>query len=286
MSASFGPAGTPEDFISYGFKGSLDVPKYINKMELDCFEYQCGQGVRIKEELARKIGTAAKDANVGMSLHAPYFISLSSVEKEKRDNSIDYILQSARAVDWLGGTRIVIHSGSCSKISREEALAFAKETLSEARKALVAEGLEHIRCCPETMGKINQLGDLNEVMELCSLDESFLPCIDFGHLNARTFGASNSYDAYKNILDTIENKLGKSRLNEFHSHFSKIEYTDNGGEKKHLTFEDKTYGPNYEPLMELVYSRGLSPIFICESAGTQGIDAKAMKKYYIEVSEG
>lgn len=285
MSAFFGPAGTPLDFSEKGYKNSLDVPDYIVSCGLDAFEYQCGQGVRIKEELASKLGNKAKEAGVRLSLHAPYFISLSSVEKEKRDNSINYILQSARAVDWMGGTRIVIHSGSCSKISREEALSLAKETLMRARDALVAEGLSHIRCCPETMGKINQLGTLDEVMELCALDESFLPCIDFGHLNARTFGNSNSVEAYTEILDAIENRLGKSRLNEFHSHFSKIEYTENGGEKKHLTFEDTVYGPDFEPLMELVYKRGLSPTFICESAGTQGLDAKAMKDYYMGLTE-
>ena len=85
------------------------------------------------------------------------------------------------------------------------------------------------------------------------------------------------------IFKTIENKLGKSRLNEFHSHFSKIEYTENGGEKRHLTFEDTVYGPEYEPLMELVYRYGISPTFICESAGTQGIDAKSMKDYYMNL---
>ena len=117
-------------------------------------------------------------------------------------------MQSARAVDWLGGTRIVIHSGSCSKMSREEALSLAKDTLKRAREALVSEGLDHIRCCPETMGKINQLGDLNEVMELCLVDESFLPCIDFGHLNARTLGNSKTKEDYDNILKTIKNKIG------------------------------------------------------------------------------
>ena len=286
MSAFFGPAGTPDDFTSMGYKNSLDIPDYIEKIGLDAFEYQCGQGVRIGEQLALKIGEKAKEKNIQMSLHAPYFISLSSIEEEKRNNSIGYILQSARAVNALGGTRIIIHSGSCSKMTREQALDFAKETLLKARKALCDEGLSHIRCCPETMGKINQLGDLYEVMELCKLDESFLPCIDFGHLNARTNGSIKTPADFEKILDTIENELGKSRLNEFHSHFSKIEYTEKGGEVKHLTFEDKIYGPDYEPLMELIYKKNLSPTFICESRGTQGIDALEMKNYYQRQNRG
>ena len=129
------------------------------------------------------------------------------------------------------------------------------------------------------MGKINQLGTLDEVLELCALDERLIPCIDFGHLNARTLGGLNSFDDFKAVFDRVENKLGISRLREFHSHFSKIEYSA-GGEKRHLTFEDKVFGPDYQPVIELVLKKNCSPTIICESAGTQAEDAKAMKDYY------
>ncbi|MGN0691773.1 MAG: TIM barrel protein [Oscillospiraceae bacterium] len=280
MSAKFGPAGAAESFKTMGYKKTVQIGEYLNKFGLDHFEYQCGQGVRIGEAPARELGKALADHGITVSVHAPYFISLSSVEEEKRDNSINYILASAKAVDFMGGDRIVIHSGSCSKMTREEALALAKETMKKARQALIENGLEHIHCCPETMGKVNQLGDLNEVLELCSVDESFIPTIDFGHLNARTFGSIKTKEDYAAILDEIENRLGHDRAKIFHSHFSKIEYTEKGGEKKHLTFEDNVYGPQYEPLMELVYERGLSPTFICESAGTQTEDAQTMKLFY------
>lgn len=280
MSAKFGPAGTAESFKQMGYKKTIQLGEYLEKFGLNHFEYQCGQGVRIGEESARAFGKMLAEKNISVSIHAPYFISLSSVEEEKRDNSINYILESARAADYMGADRIVIHSGSCSKMTREEALELAKATMKKAREALVAEGLGHIHCCPETMGKINQLGDLNEVMELCRIDDTFIPTIDFGHLNARTLGSIKGKSDYAAILDTIENKLGHDRLNCFHSHFSKIEYTEKGGEKKHLTFADEIYGPQYEPLMELIYERSLSPTFICESAGTQTEDAQTMKLYY------
>ncbi len=280
MSAKFGPAGTAESFKQMGYKKTIQLGEYLEKFGLNHFEYQCGQGVRIGEESARAFGKMLAEKNISVSIHAPYFISLSSVEEEKRDNSINYILESARAADYMGADRIVIHSGSCSKMTREEALELAKATMKKAREALVAEGLGHIHCCPETMGKINQLGDLNEVMELCRIDDTFIPTIDFGHLNARTLGSIKGKSDYAAILDTIENKLGHDRLNCFHSHFSKIEYTEKGGEKKHLTFADEIYGPQYEPLMELIYERNLSPTFICESAGTQTEDAQTMKLYY------
>lgn len=278
----FGPAGNAASFSEMGYKNSLDVPDYIVKMGLDCYEYQCGRGVNIGEEKAKLLGEKASAAGIGLSLHAPYYISMSSVEEEKRKNSVNYILASARAVNTMGGNRIVVHTGSCGKISREEALALAKDTMRMALDALDSEGLSNIHICPETMGKVNQLGTLDEVLELCLLDERLIPCIDFGHLNARDLGSLKEFSDYENIFIKIRDRLGTDRLKSFHSHFSKIEYTT-GGEKRHLTFEDTVYGPDYEPVMELVLKYGCDPTFICESAGTQAEDAKKMKDYYYSI---
>ena len=280
MPAKFGPAGNSDSF-SAKYKSSADAPLFLKEMGLDCYEYQCGRGVKVSDKTASAIRANAEKTGIKLTLHAPYFISLSSVEPEKRDNSINYILQSCDAAMRISADRIVIHSGSCSKMSREEALELAKDTLTRARKQAVEQGFEDVHFCPETMGKTNQLGNLTEVMELCRLDDTFLPCIDFGHLNARTFGGIKSIQDYEKMLDEVENALGHDRLKIFHSHFSKIMYTEPGGEKKHLTFEDEEYGPEYEPLMELVAKKNLSPVFICESAGTQAEDALKMKESYL-----
>ncbi len=278
----FGPAGNSESFSAMGYKSSLDVPEYVVKMGLDCFEYQCGRGVNIGEEKARQLGEKAANAGISLSLHAPYYISMSSVEEEKRLNSVNYILASARAVNAMGGNRIIVHTGSCGKISREQALELALDTMKKSIDALDSEGLSHIHICPETMGKVNQLGTLYEVLELCKLDERLIPCIDFGHLNARDLGVLKTVSDFENIFTSIKNELGSDRLKVFHSHFSKIEYTT-GGEKRHLTFSDSVFGPDYEPVMELTYKYGCDPTFICESAGTQAEDAKQMKDYYLSL---
>lgn len=279
MFAKFGPGGNSAAF-SKKYKSTADAPLYLKEMGLSAYEYECGQGVKISQASAEIFGKNAKENGISLSLHSPYFISLSSVEKEKRDNSIQYILQSAQAASWMGADRIVIHSGSCAKITREEALELAKDTLRRARQACIENGFENLILCPETMGKINQLGDLNEVMELCLVDDSFLPCIDFGHLNARTFGSIKDKADYERIINTIENRLGSDRAKLFHSHFSKIEFTPKGGEKAHLTFKDEIYGPQFEPLMEIIAKKNLTPTFICESAGTQDVDALSMMTYY------
>ena len=279
MLAIFGPAGNSKSFTEMGYKHSLQVPEYLEKMGLNAFEYQCGRGVNIGLDKAQQLGLKAKEKRITLSLHAPYYISMSSVDKEKRLNSVNYILNSARAVNAMGGNRIVVHTGSCGKISREEALRLALDTMSIALKALDENGLGNVHICPETMGKINQLGTLSEVIALCELDERLIPCIDFGHLNARTGGGLKNIEDFEYIFNEIENRLGEYRLRNFHSHFSKIEYTV-GGEKKHLTFEDDVFGPDFEPVMELIYKKSCSPTIICESDGTQAEDARTMKLYY------
>ena len=282
MAAKFGPAGTGDDFKAKGFKSSLQVPGYLVDMGLDHFEYQCGRGVNIGIDKAHELGKIAKENGISISLHAPYYISMSSVEEEKRLNSVNYILASARAVKAMGGDRIIVHTGSCGKISREEALTLAIDTMKLSQKALDEEGLSDIHICPETMGKVNQLGTLNEVLELCKVDERIIPCIDFGHLNARDLGVLKDINDFEKIFLEIRNQLGEDRFKIFHSHFSKIEYTT-GGEKRHLTFEDEVYGPNFESVLELVAKYNLNPTFVCESAGTQAEDAKKMKDFYLSL---
>ena len=282
MTAKFGPAGNSKSFFEKGYKHALEVPKYLNEMGLDAFEYQCGRGVNIGEEKAVLFGKEAQKRGITLSLHAPYYISMSSIDEEKRLNSINYILASARAANAMGADRIIVHTGSCGKISREEALALAKDTMRLSISALDNENLSHIHICPETMGKVNQLGTLNEVLSLCELDERLIPCIDFGHLNARDLGFFKTYSDYEGVFIAIKDRLGEERLKNFHSHFSKIEYTA-GGEKRHLTFEDTVYGPDFEPVMELTYKYGCNTRYICESDGTQSEDAKQMKDYYEKI---
>lgn len=274
---TFGPGGNSESFGKRKFPEQL--PEYLASMGLNGYEIECGRGVRIAEKTYSLLPQIAKENNIYVTLHTPYFISLSSENEETRLKSVTYIEESAVAAHKLGVKKIVVHSGSCAKMPRETALELAKDTLKRAQERLDELGLTEIVICPETMGKINQLGTLSEVMELCKVDERFLPCVDFGHLNARTLGGIKGSGDYAAILDEIENKLGFDRLKNFHVHFSKIQYTA-GGEKCHLTFADNEYGPDFEPLMELFAKRGLEPSVICESAGTQAEDAAMMKKVY------
>jgi deoxyribonuclease-4 len=279
---TFGPGGNSESFYNEGMKATIQAPGWLAARGLDAYEYQAGNGLTAGEATLKKIGDKAREHGILMSLHTPYFISLSGVEEEKRLGSIDYISRSLAAAEALAADTIVIHTGSAAKITREEAMALAADTLE---KNLEVNGKTSIRMGLETMGKLNQLGTLDEVLTLCKISPLYHPVVDFGHLNARHLGGYfPTVDSYRAIFDRIANALGDDYAYNLHCHFSKIEFTDKG-EKKHLTFSDTVFGPDFEPLAEAIVREGVCPRIICESAGTMAEDALYMKNLWQNAKE-
>ncbi|HAA26095.1 MAG TPA: endonuclease IV [Ruminiclostridium sp.] len=255
------------------------MPRWLKKMGLNAYEYQCNKGTNIKKETAEKIGEEAKKAGIRMSIHAPYYINLASTEEEKRENSIKYILKTLQIAEWMGAGRIVVHPGTVGKMSREKAMSLALPTLAQALTEADLSGFADISICPEVLGRISQLGDLDEIILMCGLDESMIPCVDFGHVYARSLGRLKTIDDYRHIFNTLENSLGKDRTNKIHIHFSRIEFTD-AGERRHHTIEDTEYGPDFEPLAKVLAERKAEPVIICESRDRMAEDALILKQIY------
>ena len=275
----FGPAGNDDDFYNAGFKNSEQMPEFLAKVGLDAYEYQCSRGVRVSDDKAEKLKQAAIKYNIELSVHSPYYISLSTQEEEKKKSTIKYITDTMVAAKKMGATRVVVHAGSLLGLDRAYAVESACNLLKRALEEADKLGLGSITVCPETMGKINQLGDSKEIIQMCKVDERLIPTIDFGHLYCRSLGELNSVDAWKKELQMYIDELGYDRMKHFHSHFSKMEYTENGGEKQHVTFADEGFGPDYKAVINAIKKLKLEPTIICESAGTQSLDAKEMKDY-------
>lgn len=277
IAPAFGPGGNSDAFHLTRMK-TEDAPLWLSEIGLDAYEYEAGRGVSASDTALTRLGACARENGIYLSVHAPYFISLSGVVPETRYKSIGYIAESLHAAELLGADTIVVHTGSAAKITREEAMRLAADTLYHTLEELAPQntviGLE-------TMGKQNQLGTLEEVITLCKMDSRLQPVVDFGHMNARDLGGVfQTADDYRKVFDQIANALGDASARNLHCHFSKIEWTG-AGEKRHLTFEDTAFGPDFEPLMEALFLEKLTPTIICESAGTQSDDALAMKqKYY------
>ncbi len=202
----FGTAGLSDSYRVRSFDPQA-MAEYTASFGLTAFEYQCGRGVRLGLDKAAALKEAFDAKGITFSVHAPYYISMSSLEEDKRLNSVNYLLQSCALVKALGGRRVIFHAGSCGKQSREAALEKALDTMRRAVQAVDEAGYGDCILCPETMGKVNQLGTLDEVLALCSVDERMIPCVDFGHLYARSQGTELNDETapadYAAILDAI-----------------------------------------------------------------------------------
>lgn len=277
----FGVAGNPQDFYDKGNKVSEQMPQYLSDFGLDLYEYQCSRGVRISDEKAKNLKKQSRKYGITLSVHAPYYISLSTQEEEKKKSTIKYLTDTMIAAQKMGADRIVVHAGALLGLDRNYAVSSACQLLKLALDTADSMGLGEITICPETMGKINQLGNSREIIQMCQIDERLIPTIDFGHLYCRSLGKLITKQDWLEELSQYIDKLGYERMKYFHSHFSKMIYTT-GGEKCHVTFENQESGPDFNIILDVLNTLQLEPRIICESAGTQSIDAKIMKNSYLK----
>ena len=170
-------------------------------------------------------------------------------------------------------------------MEREQAVKNILTLFPQILEKLEAQGLlEGITLCPETMGKLGQIGDIEEILCICALDERLIPCVDFGHIYARRLGQFGDKKSFAAILDGIESSLGKERAKQIHVHFSRIEFTK-GGEKRHWNYQDIQYGPNFDPLAALLAQRDYTAVVICESSGKMAEDAATYRDMYLKARE-
>lgn len=280
----FGPSGNSDIFYEQGYKSSLEMPAWLRNMGLDAYEYSCARGVRIKPDMAEKLGSIAKENGITLSVHAPYYINLASEDSQAMEKSFEYIIDTSIIADYMGAERVVLHPGSLGKLTRSRAFLNIKNNLCRVSEILKKKKIKAV-LCPETLGKKNQMGTLDEILELCLMDESLIPTLDFAHLHALNAGALQKKSDYKKVFDRLFEVLGEKRGKTIHIHYSRVEFTNKGGEKKHWCYDDTQYGPEFEPLAECLIEYGVSATIISESRGTMAEDALKVKKIYRRIAE-
>lgn len=277
-----GPSGNSEAFYAAGYKHTYEAAAWLHTLGLNAFEYSFGRGVSIGDASAQKIQEEFCAYGIEISAHAPYYTNFANESDEMIEKSVGYILRSIAAVHKMGGQRVVFHPASCGKSERGEAVARAERNIARmaetAHAAFDAKNVPFI-LCPETMGKLQQIGRVEEVIAFCKLDPALYPCYDFGHINAYSQGSLRTIDDFRRIVDTTADALGDEKTRNMHIHFSKIQYGASG-EIRHLTFADTVYGPEYEPLGKLIEEYKLTPFIVSESDGTQSDDASFMKNFH------
>lgn len=275
----FGPSGNSTRFYDEGHAHTVEAAKWLKDLGLDAYEYSFGRGINISDATAESIGNQFAQYGVEISVHAPYYINFANPDDAMAEKSYNYVLNSCRKLQFFGGRRVVFHPATVGKMQREDAVALAEKRIALLVEKIYEAGLGDYMFCPETMGKINQIGDVKEIVRFCKLDKCLVPCVDFGHLNARTLGSLKNADDFERLIVYMLENLDFERVSNMHIHFSKIEYAK-GGEVRHLTFEDKVYGPDFLPLAEVLKKYRLEPYIICESDGSQADDAVQMKNIY------
>ena len=275
----FGPSGNSESFYAAGYSHTEQSAKFVKDLGLNCFEYSFGRGVRMTEDKAISIGDAFKAQGVEISVHAPYYINFANPDDEMAAKSYGYVLDSAKMAKLMGGKRVVFHPASQGKMEREQAVALTEERLKILRDYLYMNDLGDMMICPETMGKIAQIGTIEEIVRFCKIDSIYTPCVDFGHVNAREQGSLKTEQDYLSRLEYMVSELGYERMKHFHVHFSKIMYSAKG-EVKHLTFADEIFGPDFEPLAVALKKLRLEPYIVSESDGLQAEEAQVMRDIY------
>ncbi len=257
----FGPAGKP-----IKFKGkSENVPKFLAEIGLNAYEYQAVRGVRINEEKARLLGENAKEFDIKLTLHAPYYINLCSTDESILNASKKRLIDSLRAANWMNAKLVVFHPGYYGKLSSSEALDVCINVLKDVIEIAKSEDLlKNVYLSPETTGKVKQFGDLNEILSLCESLDYVVPTIDWAHIHARGQGIINSKDDYMKILDEIENRLGSKIVNQLHCHFTKVEFGSKG-ELTHHPLSSTEHGPEFKYLAEIIVENDYKFTIISES---------------------
>ena len=272
----FGTAGIP---LSTPRKSTINGIKRIKELGLDAMEIEFVRGIRMSETKALEAKEVAESLGVVLTVHAPYYINLNSDDEAKRRASIERIIESARIGYKAGAWSVVFHPGYYGDKPTQIAYLRVKEALLHIVKVLNDEGID-IWIRPETMGALSEIGSLEEVIRLAEeIDEKVLPCIDFAHLHARSIGRYNSYEEFRQVLEIIEQRLGKEALKNMHIHVSGIEYGPRG-EVRHLNLLETQF--RYKELMRVLKEFEVRGVIISESPNLEE-DALLMKKTYYEV---
>src|SRR5207245_5678592 len=145
---------------------------------------------------AERFGGLARDAGIVLSVHAPIAGFMGHAERGKKLNMAVGMLDHSAGVAKAAGAEVVVfHPGFLLKRTREEAIDSVVEQLGELRARLEKKD----RGVPfgiEVMGRVRDLGSIDDVVEISSRLEWVRPVIDFAHMHATTDGALTSVEPF------------------------------------------------------------------------------------------
>lgn len=278
QSFRFGTVGSPESTPKKP-GGSVGAVQRLRELGLEALELGWVQSVRVSEETCAAIQAAAREQDIAISVHAPYFINLNA-EAEEWPKSRKRLMDAAHYGNLAGATDIIFHPGSYFGKPAAEVLPLAIERLQGCVDELRAVGNPAI-LRPETMGKTAMLGSLEDTLAMSAAIPGVLPCLDFAHLHARMGdGSMNTYDEWSKALELYGKALGDEGLQNLHAHLSGIEYGAKG-EKNHLPVAEADI--DVKAIFKALKDFGCRGRILNESPLLEG-DAQGYQELWLEIS--
>ncbi len=247
----------------------------VRELGLDAMELEFVRNINIRKDKAPEVKETAERNKVLLTCHAPYFVNLNASEKEKLEASKLRIINSARIAYLCGAWSVVFHAAFYMGQEKSAVYEKVRDALKDVVRILRNEGIE-IWIRPELTGKPTQFGDIEELIRVSQEVEMVLPCIDFAHLHARYNGKFNSAEEWKDVLEKLEDGLGREVLDNMHIHISGINYNEKG-ERNHLNLEESDL--KYVELLRVLKEFNVKGVVISESPNIEG-DALLMKETY------
>lgn len=295
--ALFGVAGYPPAFSDSKYsKNRLDISDWISDLGLDALELQMTYGPRTTDENCTIHRLKAESNNITLSIHAAYYIVLTTNEKLKVKRSLDTLKRTFEKADVLNSDIIVLHPGPLYNLPADFAMNNFLENISKFFKDI---GKTKIGLFVETAGKHGQLGNIDEILKISEAIEGCHPCIDFGHVHAYTLGGLKENSSVDNVFSKLKAKGYFNSKNRIHFHYTPIDYGPKG-EITHKSLTDKYpvnaqmdlgffeptsnnyYYPRYERIVENLIKHQVNGVVISETYNSQEKGALAMKEFYLK----
>jgi deoxyribonuclease-4 len=216
---------------------------------------------------AERFGELAREHDIALSVHAPIAGFMGHAERGKKLNmAVGMLDHSAGIARSAGAELVVFHPGFLLKRTREEAIDSVVEQLGELRERL--EGKD--RAVPfgvEVMGRVRELGSIDDVVEIASRLDWIRPVVDFAHMHATSDGAFTSAEPFVDALRKADAVIEPGAP--FHIHFSDIQFA-NRNETKHLPYGEGTL--RAEPLRDALTQFERRATVISESPTSESTD--------------
>jgi len=231
-----GPAGYPE-----GSKSPLDALQRVKERGLNAIELQFVRQARMGEAKAKSVMEKARELDLLISAHAPYYINFNSRKKETADKSIEWVIKTAEIAGNAGAWIIVVHAALYHGMNPNAVTDVVMRSLERCLDLMRDRSSTPPLIGLETMGKKAAWGRIDEIGEIVGSLDGVVPVVDFAHLHALGGGSLDSVEAVRSCLDDVLSYYG----GHLHCHYSSVEFGERG-EKRHLPIGEAQ--PSFETI--------------------------------------